>query len=367
MILGLKPPRPTATRQTWSIPVLLLTTVCGSLELPAQDRAPAPRPFTFVVLGHLRGDANGPNPKLGELLEEVEALAPDLLFLAGDMIWGDVLHYPVDSSMVESEWSTLDSALATVSASIYRTPGNHDINDQVTRDIYLARYGRPPQRVSYGGSRFLLVNSGWLPEDDDVPAGREEYVRGKDLDEAQIAFLRRELSDTAAYEHAFVFMHHLLWWGDDASPWWQVIHPILAAGKVRAVFSGDYGPMKFSHLTRDGVAYYQTSIEDTVSVAIQRALPSSWRLSSQFDNYLSVAVDGPAVEVTVHTIAEVSSGAFTPARWTEINQGLPRPGVARQVWNVIGSPKRLAALAIAAIVYSVLVAAIAVRWRAKRP
>ena len=123
--------------------------------------------------------------------------------------------------------------------------------------------------------------------------------------------------------------------------------------------------MKFSHMRRDGVAYYQASMEDTVSVAIQQALPSSWRLSSQFDNYLSVAVDGPAVEVTVHTIAEVSSGAFTPARWSEINKGAPRPEVARQVWNVIGSPKRLAALAIAAIVYSIFVAAVAVRWRAK--
>jgi len=368
MILSRNPPRPTASLWMGSILVLLITAVCGSLELAAQDHTPVPTPFTFVVLGHLRGDVNGPNLKLGELLEEVEALAPDLLFLTGDMIWGDISAYPVDSGSVEGEWSALDSALATVPAPIYRTPGNHDINDQLTRDIYLARYGLPPQRFSYGGSRFLLIHSGWLPEDDDdIPARRKEYTRGKDLDETQIAFLRRELSDTAAYQHAFLFMHHLLWWEDDASPWWQVIHPMLVAGKVRAVFSGDYGPMKFSHMTRDGVAYYQSSIEDLVSVAIQQAMPSSWRLSSQFDNYLSVTVDGPAVEVTVHTIAEVSSGAFTPARWTDIAQGpRPRTGVASQVWDFIRSPKRLAALALAAIVYTGLVVAVAARWPGKR-
>jgi len=332
---------------------VLAATLLGPAPAAAQE-------LRFAVLGHLRGDLSGPNPKLAEVLAEVGREHPDLVFLPGDMIWGDVNRDPVDSLLIERDWDRLDSALATVGAPAYRTPGNHDINDTVTRDIYVARYGRLPQMFDRGNSRFILLTSSWMPSAEDP--GKHRYIRGKAIDQEQRAFLQAALADTAAFEHAFVFLHHLLWWDDDAGPWWQEVHPLLRGRKVAAVFSGDYGPMKFSHSVRDGVHYYQSSIEDTVSVAIQQALPSSWRLSSQFDNFLMVAVDGPAVDVTVHTVAETSSGAFTPARWKTISAGANRaPSLRRRVWDLIGSPKRLALLLMAGLLYSGVVAVLAYR------
>ncbi|MFQ5745763.1 MAG: metallophosphoesterase family protein [Gemmatimonadota bacterium] len=333
---------------------LLLATLPPGPYRPvrAQEPAsPAADEFTFVVLGHVRGNESGPHYLLGSLVAEVRALHPDLVFLTGDIIWGDVRTNPADSASVEREWDVVDSAFAAIGAPVYRVPGNHDINDLVTRDIYARRYGLPPAFVDYGGYRFLLLSSSWIPADGDTR--KRLFIRGKDLDEAQIAFLRRALAPDEARRGAFVLMHHLLWWEEDA-PWWRDVHPLLREGGVRAVFGGDYGPMKFSHMRRDGIDYFQSSIEGDVRIPILRAREESRLLSAQFDNYLVVRVRGADVSVDVRPFAAVESGHFTPQRWREIHADeLADAGAAARlrrrlasVWGTINSPKRLLALGV---------------------
>ena len=303
--------------------------------------------FSFVVLGHIRGDDNGKvSPLLDELLLEVQKLSPDLIFLTGDMIWGDVHNLTPDPGVINRDWDRLDAALEKLGASVYRVPGNHDINDPVTRDIYSARYGNLPQAFTYGGSRFILLNSAWVPKGTDLPPPKRPYVRGKQLDAKQIEFIQKELSGGQQYNNVFVFMHHLLWWHEEEAAWWRDVHPILVGGNVRAVFGGDYGPMKFSHMRRDGIDYVQSSIEGVPSIEILRVLMSSRLLSQQFDNYLYVMVDGASVTIEVKTIGEISMGNFTPERWRAVNEYEPpaEPIVIR-VWQIVGSPKRLTALA----------------------
>ncbi|MFQ5691404.1 MAG: metallophosphoesterase family protein, partial [Gemmatimonadota bacterium] len=124
--------------------------------------------FSFVVLGHLRGLRDGSLAyNLAELLDEVRELKPDFAVLTGDLIWGDTQTNPADSLRVVSEWNALDSALATLHTPIYRVPGNHDINDLVTRDIFFDRYGSIPRAVDVHGSRLILLGSGWIPADGD--------------------------------------------------------------------------------------------------------------------------------------------------------------------------------------------------------
>jgi len=321
----------------------------------------------FAVLGHIRGDAEGPNFLLPELLSDVRRLGPDMVFLTGDMIWGDVHRDPVDPAIVTAEWEQLDSALATLDVPVYRTPGNHEISDVVARDIYEGRYGLPPRVFDRDGVRFILLTSAWIPEDGDT--SKRRFVRGVQLDSAQVAFLREALDLSGDYEHAFVFMHHLLWWEDDAR-WWREVHPLLAPGRVRAVFGGDFGPMKFSHMERDGVQYFQSSIEGDVGVPILRALEASRLLSQQFDNYLFVTVDGERVDVDVETIGEVSSGHYTPQRWRAITEeeGGAVAALSR-FWEDVRSPRRLVLLGaclFGALVIGVLLGRGPLRSRAGR-
>jgi len=312
--------------------IALATDVCAAEQA---DR----KPFSFVVLGHVRGDANDKmNPLFDELLIKLHKLAPDMIFLTGDMIWGDVNAKVPDAAAIKRDWDRLDTTLGSLGVPVYRVPGNHDINDPVTRDIYFARYGALPQAFTYRGSRFLLLNSSWVPEGSEPQPVPRPYIRGNQLGPDQIQFIRKELSGQR-YDHVFVFMHHLLWWHREEAAWWRDVHPLLAGGNVRAVFGGDYGPMKFSHMRRDGIDYFQCSIEGNISIPMLRGLMSSRLLSQQFDNFLYVRVDRSRVAVDVETIGEVSSGKFTPERWRAINEyEPPKESLEERLWNLVGSP-----------------------------
>lgn len=280
---------------------------------------------SFVVLGHLRGDRDGGfHYNLDELLSEVVTLEPDFAVLTGDMIWGDLESEPADGDWVVEQWEAFDERLAEIEVPVYRVPGNHDISDALTRDIYVNRYGPLPQAVDVAGLRLLLLSSLRLPAVDAEPVERTAMA---DLDSAQIAFLREQLADPSQYEHAFVFMHHLLWWEAEDGAWWQEVHPLLVSGGVRAVFTGDYGPQqKFSHMRRDGIDYFQSGIAPDPSLGILRGHEWNRILAQQFDNYLHVSVVGSDVEFDVETIGEISSGHFTPDRWRAVYGRTTRPG-----------------------------------------
>lgn len=294
--------------------------------------------FSFVVLGHLRGDRNGELVQnLDEVLGEVERVKPDLVFLCGDLIWGDIDARTTDAAAIRADWDALDAKLARLSMPVHRVPGNHDVNDVVTRDVWRERYGELPSVIDHEGSRFLLLRSVWWPEDGDTRKHPNEFIRGKNVDDAQIAFLERELS--VAHRHAFVLMHHLLWWDEDAG-WWKKVHPQLAAAGVDAVFGGDYGPLKFSAEERDGVHYLQTSIENVISLEMLRTRELSRQLSAQFDNFLLVEVDGEHVRYDVRTVGALSTGKFAPQRYRAVNE-FDKDTFARKLFKRFSTPDRL--------------------------
>lgn len=309
--------------------------------------------FSFVVLGHLRGDANGELlQNLDEVLGEVERLRPDLVFLCGDLIWGDIEAPRTDAAAIRADWDALDARLARLTMPVHRVPGNHDVNDVVTRDVWLERYGGLPRAIHFRGSTFLLLSSVWWPEDGSTAKHPGAYIRGKQLAPEQVAFVERELADSSRYAHAFVFLHHMLWWEEDAA-WWRTVHPKLFAGRVDAVFGGDYGPLKFSALERDGVKYLQTSIENVISLEMLRTRELSRQLSAQFDNFLRVEVDGPEVRYEVRTVGALSTGKFTPARFRAVNE-FDKDTFARKLFRRFSTPERLVGNLTLAVVASFL-------------
>jgi hypothetical protein len=296
----------------------VLLVLAGALPAAAQQR-PADRPFTFAVAGHIRGEADGAlNPKVRELVQRMRDARVDLVVLTGDAIWGDYRSVPARPQQLDLEWGRVDSAFAPLGVPVWRVPGNHDLFDYQSRAVYERRYGLPPAVKTFGDSRFILLHSILMPAD--TPAVRDP--RPVDLDSAQVAFLRRTLADTG-YAHTFVFVHHVLWWEPEGGRWWREVHPLLVAARVDAVFSGDYGPMKFSALERDGVRYYRGAMEMPTSAQRLRWIPASRALSAQFDTWFVVRVDGDSVAIEVRPVAEVSSGEFTRERWLAIENAPP--------------------------------------------
>ena len=297
-------------------------TVASPVAVGLQEIEPDQR---FVVLGHVRSEPDRLlHPRLGELLDEVRELDADFVVLSGDNIWGDVENRPnpADGDRVLEQWVALDSALATLGVPIYRVPGNHDIHDAVTREIYTERYGPLPALVDVDGTRLILLTTTW---DDERPGRRGAYGFGRHLDADQVTFLRERLAETDAYDRAFVVMHHVLWWEADDSPWWTEVHPILAEAGVTAVFTGDYGPAKFSNTERDGVLYFQSGIAPDPSLEILRGHEWNRLLERQFDNFLVVDVTRDEVAIDVETTGIVSSGHFTRERWWDVHGDIVRP------------------------------------------
>ena len=306
------------------VSVLMWTVAAGRPLVALSDKTvPMVEPsdktagVTIAVLGHIRGDPTDgmTNYLLDELIDDVNRQHADVVILTGDTIYGDVHHRPADAARVVAEYDALDAALERLNATVYRVPGNHEIHDRVTRDIYFDRYGRPPVAVDVGRNRLLLLNSCWVPDDDDT--GPPRGVRGWPLGRDQIDFLRTALADTGQYDNAFVFMHHLLWWRTDA-PWWRRVHPVLTGGKVRAVFSGEYGPYKYSHMRRDGIDYLQCAIENPPVLDMMRYQESSRLLSQLMDCYLLVRASADGVNVEVRPVGALTSGNYSPKRWAEL-------------------------------------------------
>ena len=332
----------------WRVAALVLTMLLSVTPLLNAGEKEA-RSFSFVVIGHIRGDGNDKmSPLIDELLGKVRKDKPDFIFLTGDMIWGDVHAVMPDAAAINRDWDRLDAAVGQLGVPVYRVPGNHDIHDPITRDIYFARYGELPKAFTYSGSRFILLNSSWVPEGNERLTPERPYTRGVQLGAKQIEFIRSELSESQRYDHVFLFMHHILWWHRQQAAWWRDVHPLLVGRNVRAVFGGDLGPMKFSHMQRDGIDYLQCSIEGIPDLKFLRNILYSRLLSQQFDNYLHVTVNGPQVTVAVKTVGEISLGKFTPQQWDAVDDYRPpEKPLIRRLWDedVIGSPRRLMAVA----------------------
>ena len=331
--------------------LLLVLVLAGAspATVEAQPDSLSRRPFSFAVLGHIRGEGDGAlNPKLGELLDKVRALRPDFVLLTGDIIWGDLFGSgdgpenagPPDPAKVRRQWEQVDSALATLELPVYRVPGNHDISDRGTKRIWWERYGPLPRSLERYGSRFLLLGSAWIPADDDTV--RQIVTRPRMLDSAQTAWLKAELG-RSGWDHTFIVMHHLLWWNPEAW-WWKEIHPLLRPAGVAAVFGGDYGPLKFSHLTRDSVRYLQGSMEGFMTLGTLKAIASARVLSAQFDNFLFVRVNGPAVDVEVKILGEWVSPQYEPA-FFQATMPAPPPTGLRPFLRTLATPRKLAVIA----------------------
>ena len=350
---------------------------------PAAGQAPPGR-FSFAVVGHIRGNSDDElHPLIDELIEQLRQLKPDILFLTGDLIWGSVPLGLADPAVVRAQWDRLDAKLATLGIPIYRVPGNHDIHEPVTRDVFRERYGELPRTVVFRGTRFFLLNSTFVaPGNDTVPLSMKlgKTVR---LDSVQVDFVREALL-RESFSHNFLLMHHVLWFNED-DPWWQEMHPALAKQGVDAVFAGDQGPTIYTHLKRDGVEYFRSALNANAHKPLKLGAVDPLLRWLQFETFLFVKVDGPAVTYDVHTVGALTSPVFSPERWREVfgpgrdpgryydpanpptePQRSAEPSLRARIWRLVGSPRRLAAIVLFAVLVFSAGVIVGRRWRTSK-
>lgn len=177
------------------------------------------------------------------MIERINGFQPDVVIHLGDMIAGYGLR------RAESQWNEFDQLVARIQAPFYRVPGNHDIYSKKSFEVYLKRYQRTYQSFDLKGYHFVIL---W-----NIEGNRLGHIGQKQFD-----WLKEDLSGSANWKGAFVFVHVPLWTKTskyvhqrDKDFWMNKIHPLLVQNKVLAVFAGHYhrfGPTR----EIDGIKYY---------------------------------------------------------------------------------------------------------------
>lgn len=214
-------------------------------QLQELEQAPpaSPECFEFVVVA----DSNTLKPlEIAEvykqILSEVNVLQPNLVVHAGDIILGGA------ADGVPPQWDLFLETVAGCDPPYLVAPGNHDITDEATEQIWRERIGPTRYTFSYGNSLFVLLNS-------------EEQGAVERISDEQVAWLEQQL-DASDAENIFVFVHQPYFEqeGDPALAaeyWekhWSNVAETFRGHPVRAVFAG-HRHMYLDCGVRDGVRY----------------------------------------------------------------------------------------------------------------
>lgn len=207
--------------------IILLLTVSAS-TFAASD-------FAFIILsdrtgGHVEGVH-------GEVI--AKSLAEDAAFYVtvGDHIEG----YGSDNDVTNAEWDEYISIVEPIKTDIYRIPGNHDIWDDQSENIWRERFGNEPNySFDYEGVHFVMLdNSRW--------------ISSAELPEEYYVWLEEDLTAHKDDRLTFVLFHKPFWYDTIAEGKEDKLHELFQANGVDGVFNGHYHVLLYGEY--DGIDY----------------------------------------------------------------------------------------------------------------
>lgn len=291
-----------------------------ALEALKQAPPVCPETIDFIVFA----DSNTLEPleqseTFRQILREANVLKPDFVFEAGDIVLGGA------ADGVPAQWDVFDEAIATCERPYLAVPGNHDISDAATEQIWIDRMGPTHYAFEYGNSCFIGLNS-------------EEVGALNRISDEQVAWLREALEATRA-ANIFVFLHkpYFAHVGDPETAetlWnnqWSNVAEAFRGHPVRAVFAGH------EHLYRD------CGVRDGVHYVICGGAAAYGIKGNEdegkFNHYLLVRVRGEDVNWSVIKPGSIlPSDSVTAARIDELFQIRNRCITSEEVFVPWGKP-----------------------------
>lgn len=189
--------------------------------------------FRFSILGDRSGAVNA--QAYERVWREVDLLHPDFVINVGDVIQGG------NDELAESEWEEVSRLWARYRYPMYFTPGNHDVWNETSRQLYEHVTGRPlSYSFTHQDAHFTVLDNS----------------RSLNLSEQQVKFLEADLKRNQERSPKFVFLHQPYWivflkLGSGEFP----LHQLASKYGVNYVISG-HGH-QFVRLARDGVVYLE--------------------------------------------------------------------------------------------------------------
>ena len=147
-----------------ALPILALA--CSAAGVAASDYQPGAkdvartaRPFAgadslrFVIIGDRTGQHR---PGVFEkALAQVDQLHPDFVINIGDLIEGNT----EDRAQIAAEWQEVNGAIDQLRTPFFYVPGNHDLTNDVQRQIWRAQLGADYYHFRYKGALFIVLNT----------------------------------------------------------------------------------------------------------------------------------------------------------------------------------------------------------------
>lgn len=154
-----------------------------------------PKNFKFALMSDRAG---GVRPGVfRDGAEKLNLLLPEFVMSVGDFIPGNTS----ERAQLEKEWAEFDEELSPLKVPFFFLPGNHDINNDVMREVWTERYGVPFYSYVYKDVLFLALDT--------------TGEKGRIVPDYQVEYFEKALKKHADVRWTFVFMHHPLWLYDD--------------------------------------------------------------------------------------------------------------------------------------------------------
>lgn len=211
--------------------LIAITTLAGSGTAGASPEQPN---FTFAIVGDRTGGAN--DEIFNRVISDLDFMQPDIIFTIGDHVEGYTTNY----ENVSDEWDRVLARLESIGRPCFYTPGNHDIWDATSREIFEEKAGPTDTSFLYKGCLFVIL---------DVSM---DYVSDR-IDKERLVWLEKRLSE-AGDVPKFVFYHKPFWCEDFSANRKNTLHEIFRRYGVTAVFTGHYH--MYFETEVDGINYY---------------------------------------------------------------------------------------------------------------
>jgi predicted phosphodiesterase len=223
---------PRNRRKSWARrvgPAVFILGLIAAVAAAGEDR------FTFAVLGDRTGGARA--GVYESVVAEVSFFDPDFIITVGDHIEG----YAFDKQETEQQWDEFKEIMESSGIKYYLTPGNHDIWDDQSEEIYRDRVGDLNKAFKVDNTRFIIFD-----------VSRNSGI--DDFTEEQVKWLTKELEKSEDAAHTLVFLHKPFWCEDFSFGRESRLHALFLEHGVTAVFSGHYH--RYFYTERDGIRYY---------------------------------------------------------------------------------------------------------------
>ena len=191
-----------------------------------------PRDFQFAISSDHSG---GTRPGIfADGIRKLNLLMPEFVMSVGDFINGNTN----DRSVLAKEWAVIDREIAPLKMPFFFVPGNHDINNDIMRDVWNSRSGVPFYSFVYKDVLFLALDS--------------TGDKGRIVPDEQVEYMKQALQKHSEVRWTFVFLHHPLWLYDDPAGFAKIQE--LLQGRRHTVFAGH--THHYLHENQNGTDYY---------------------------------------------------------------------------------------------------------------